>query len=166
MKTNSEHIQERRELMDSCQRIVCYRLGISPEDYLSQMYRAMHRYLELRPGFAEWPEVRKAVAESELFATWWKNQWLSRELQFVNSIERGDTREQLTDNWLYLHNPRVLAGCIHPNSVVMERAWPGVIGKVITGVVKGGAVVHETTAHHTLPTGKRVITRKKEEPWN
>jgi hypothetical protein len=138
----SEHLQERRELMDSCQRIVCYRLGISPEEYLNSMYNCMHRYLMLRPGFADWPDARQAVASHPLFTAWWKNQWLAREIQFVNSIEKGDTRQSLTESWLWQHNPRVLAGCIHPNSVVMEKAWAKVVGEVVKGLV-GGDTNHE-----------------------
>jgi hypothetical protein len=129
--TNSELIQKRREQMDNCQRIVCYRLGITPGEYIQHMYDCMHRYLKLRPGFADWPEVRDAVAGSPFFTTWWKNMWLNREVLFVNSIEKGDTRERLRDSWDWIHNPRMLAGCIHPCSVVMEKAWPRVIGVVI-----------------------------------
>lgn len=130
-KKVSDHIQERQELLDSCQRIVCYRLGISPEDYVTQMYKAMHQYIMLRPGFADWPEAREAILTHPIFKSWWKNQWLLRELQFVNSIQRGDTRALLTDCWQWLHNPRVLAGCIHPNSVVLEAMWTEVVGNVV-----------------------------------
>ena len=134
--------------MDSCQRIVCYRLGMAPQQYIQHMYNTMQRYLELRPGFADWPEARHAVATHPLFTAWWKNQWLARELQFVNSIERGDTRALLTDCWLWLHNPRVLAGCIHPNSVVMEKAWAKVVGEVVRGVVREGTNHGEKEVSH------------------
>lgn len=114
--------------MEQCQRIVCYRLGLSPEGYLEHMYQCMQRYLLLRPGFADWPEAREAVASHPLFASWWKNQWLNRELQWVNAIQRGDTKAQLADSYAWLHNPRVLAGGIHPNSERMEHSFGVLIG--------------------------------------
>ena len=123
----SPHTQERHELLDSCQRIVCYRLGISPVQYIDVTYEAMHRYLALRPGLADWDEVRNYIAHSQLFKRWWLNQWLNRELQWINAIERTDELSQLWDSWRWLHSPRMLAGGIHPASTQLEHSYSDVI---------------------------------------
>lgn len=116
--------------MQQCQRIVCYRLGYTAQQYIEHMHACMLRYLELKPGLAHYPDVRLLLAGHPLFARWWKNQWLHRELKWVNAIERGDTYEKLAESYAWSHNPRVLAGGIHPYSVYMEHSFAEIIGKI------------------------------------
>lgn len=127
MRTET-YINERKELFFHVQRTVCFVLKISEVNNNEHIHRAGLQWLE----FNIMDEVfRRTLAGSRLFWNWWRNQWAMRDLQYLNSIEKGDTDADKKENYLWSHNPRMLSGGIHPMSIRLQKSYAKMIGYLI-----------------------------------
>lgn len=127
MKKNT-YIDERRELIHQLQRVVCFLLRLSAEQYSQLQYQAGIDYLRTKGYDASMCAV---IESSRIFWNWWRNEWATRDQAFVNSVEKGDTLAMLKEQYLYNNSPRTLAASVHPNATVLNESYSVMIGQLI-----------------------------------
>ncbi len=100
-------------------------------EYASLQYETGLRYLST---YLEGDEHAESIlSRSRIFWNWWKNHWTNRDAEFVAlhdriTIRNLEIRRQLYEQY---NEPRMLAACIHPNSVVLNETYADMITEVV-----------------------------------
>lgn len=120
--------QERSERLKAA---ICDLLQCTPDQYSEFQYQSGLRYLrEYLPGD---PEAGEMLSRCRIFWNWWKNHWTNRDEMFLclhqeNPVRR---REIILQLYLQYNSGKMLADCIHPNSVVLNESYAAMITQLV-----------------------------------
>lgn len=120
--------QERAERLKAA---ICALLKCTPEQYAEFQYQSGLRYLkEYLPGD---PEAGEMLSASKVFWAWWRNHWTNRDEMFLCLHQENPvrTREIILQLYLHYNSGRLLADCIHPNSVVLNESYAQMITQLV-----------------------------------
>lgn len=126
--TRKETQPERAERLKAA---ICEILKCTPGQYAEFQYQSGLRYLKAYlPGDEEAGEMLSA---SKVFWAWWRNHWTNRDEMFLCLHQEIPVRKREIILQLYLqyNSGRMLADCIHPNSVVLNESYAAMITQLV-----------------------------------
>lgn len=126
----------RKERAGALQRAVCELLNWTEERYSQYVYDCGMEYLS---EYLENDAYGISVLEtSRIFWTWWKNHFANRDENFLLLNAKCPVRNLELRVQLYEHynEAKMLAACIHPNSVVLNESYAMMVKEVITETQK------------------------------
>ncbi len=101
------------------------------QGYADLQYTTGMKYLKL---FLEGDEhMVDVLSASKVFWQWWRNHWMNRDQEFLKLhgniyINNLEVRRQL---YVQYNGAKMLAECIHPNSVVMNESYTEMIHSLV-----------------------------------
>lgn len=124
----TEQSKERAERLKAD---ICRLLKCTPEQYAEFQYQSGLRYLkEYLPGDAEAGEM---LSRCRVFWQWWRNHWTNRDEMFLCLHQENPVRgrEVIIKLYLQYNSGKMLADCIHPNSVVLSESYAQMITELV-----------------------------------
>jgi hypothetical protein len=112
-------------------------LNCSPGQYNEFQYQSGLKYL--KAYLPEDEHSAELLTRSKVFWNWWKNHWTNRDEMFLCLHQENPIRDRDVVLQLYTHynSGKMLAECIHPNSVVLNETYAMMITQLVqTEVVK------------------------------
>ncbi len=77
------------------------------------------------------------IAQTSIFWKWWTNQWKLRDRRFCqNSNSNRSIQPWSLAVYHMVHDPKVLAGQIYPNRVVMTETYEQMMSKLVAEKTK------------------------------
>lgn len=77
-----------------------------------------------------------ALSRSKIFWSWWRNHWAIRDRDFIAAAENPDVYFfDYKEQYLFWHNPEILAGSIYPNAIVLGNSYAEMIDHFNKSVV-------------------------------
>lgn len=125
MNRYTQHIK--KQMQTTRQRVMSL-LRWNESQYAEYQYKMGKQYLQ--SYIPRDPEGIDMLISSRIFWNWWKNQWLLRDMAFMDSeIEKVNHATALSI-YLNLHNPDALIQCIYPTGAVLEAGYAVMIDNV------------------------------------
>jgi len=121
----------RKERAEALKLAVCVLLNWTEEQYGQYVYDCGIEYLN---EYLDEDAYSITVLEnSRIFWTWWKNHFATRDEMFIDLNRRCPVRSNELRDQLYKHynEPKMLAACIHPNSVVLNESYAMMMKELI-----------------------------------
>lgn len=127
-------ISHKETQQDKAQRLkagICELLECKPEQYAEFQYQSGLRYLiAYLPNDAH---SQRLLTYSKVFWNWWKNHWTIRDEEFLCLAQKYTIRNREIVLQLYLqyNNGKYLANEFHPNAIVLNETYAGMINELI-----------------------------------
>lgn len=141
MKTSTSQATRRAAAAQSVKLQIIELLGIDELDYAVIQFETGICYLSL---LLKDEYYEGFLQHSRVFWTWWKNQWLLRDEQFLNAARYSDVMidadgrfcldkdyKGYPRDYITLNAPANLASEIHPNGIVLRDSYAGMIALIL-----------------------------------
>ena len=125
----NSYTQHIKKQMQATKQRVINLLRWDENQYAEYQYKIGKQYLQ--SYIPRDPEGIDMLVGSRIFWNWWKNQWLLRDMAFMDSEIEKVNHATIVSIYLSLHDADALIQCIYPSGAVLEDGYAEMIGNVI-----------------------------------
>lgn len=125
----NSYTQHIRKEQAGTRRQVMSLLRWNETQYADYQYRQGTAYLQ--SYISNDPQGIDMLVASRIFWAWWRNQWMIRDRQFLDSKVSRLNHITTLSIYLNLHNADALVSHIYPSGAVLEDSYAQMIGNVI-----------------------------------
>lgn len=130
MNSYTQHIKKNH---NTKQRVLSI-LKWQENQFTDFQYRMGCQYLQ---GYiSKDPDMIDKLVCNRIFWNWWRNQWLLRDIPFVDSNIDKVSYATALSIYLNLHDPEVLVHSIYPGGAILEESYAAMMGNVIKSETK------------------------------
>jgi hypothetical protein len=126
----NSYTQHIKTQMQTTKQQVISLLRWSEDQYASFQYKMGKQYLQ--SYISKDPAGIDMLVGSRIFWNWWKNQWMLRDIEFIQIGATTEYFDKAGDGiYRLIHSPEKLIGTIYPSAVILEDSYAEMIGNVI-----------------------------------
>ena len=122
----TQHIK--KQMQATRQRVIAL-LRWDEHQYAAYQEKMGKQYLQ--SYISKDPQGIDRLIANRIFWNWWKNQWLLRDMAFMDSEIEKVNHSTALSIYLNLNDPDALIQCIYPTGAVLEAGYAEMIGEVI-----------------------------------